>query len=290
QEMMLAERRQRAHRLRWLYVGFILIQLAPLFAAAGSFNEWIAGDGFSDFFERFVVVHFALLALLTPALVAGAITEEKTSGTLQYLLTAYLRPPEIVLGKFLARIFHLVLMSLAGLPVIALFSGFGGVGELPLAILALSLALIFGLAAASILASVWCRLTRDAILAVYLLGLIVSAALALSTSPRLVDLGDRLIPPRALILEHGRLNWQRVGACAWTWSALGVGCLLIASLRLRRAYLRQLRAVPRARSRWLPAWRPRMRANPVLWRERHVVGLAPLPWLRRWPRWLGCVA
>jgi len=290
QEMMLAERRQRAHRLRWLYVGFILIQLAPLFAAAGSFNEWIAGDGFSDFFERFVVVHFALLALLTPALVAGAITEEKTSGTLQYLLTAYLRPPEIVLGKFLARIFHLVLMSLAGLPVIALFSGFGGVGELPLAILALSLALIFGLAAASLLASVWCRLTRDAILSIYLIGLSVFATLALTASPRLVALGDRLLPLRALVLEHGRLNWSHVDACVLTWALLGMICLMIASLRLRGAYLRQLRAVPRSNPRWLPAWRPRMRVNPVLWRERHVVGLAPLPWLRRWPRWLGCVA
>lgn len=287
---MLAERRQRAHRLRWLYVGFIVIQLGPLFAAGGSFNEWLSGDGFSDFFERFIILHFGLIALFTPAMVAGAITEEKSSGTLQYLLTAYLSPPEIVLGKLVARTFQLVLMSLAGLPVIALFSGFGGVGELPLALLVLSLALIFGLAAASILASVWCRLTRDAMLSIYLLGLVVFAAFVLATSPRLVALGDRLVPLRALTLDHGRLNWQRVGACVLTWSIVGLCCLAIASLRLRGAYLRQLRAVPRSSSRWLPAWRPRMRANPVLWRERHIVGLAPLPWLRCWPRWLGCVA
>ncbi|GEM_PF-1658869 len=289
QEMLLADRRQRAHRLRWLYAGFVIVQVLPLFFRADSFNAWLSGNGFSDFFERFIILHFGLVALLTPAMVASAITEEKTSGTLQYLLTAYLSPWEIVLGKLLARISQLVLMSLAWLPLICLFSGFGGVGELPVALLILSLALIFGMAAVSILASVWCRLTRDAMLTVYLLGLVLFATLALTSSPRLLALGDRLMPLRALTLDHGRLNWQRVGACVLTWSVLGLFCLAVASLRLRGAYLRQLRAVPRSTSRWLPAWRPRMRANPVLWREQHVVGLAPLPWLRRWPRWLACV-
>lgn len=289
QEMLLAGRRRRAHLLRWIYAGLVIVQLTPLFFAAGSFNDWLSGSGFSDFFERFIVLHFGLIALLTPAMVAGAITDEKMSGTLQYLLTAYLSPWEIVLGKLLARSWQLVVMSLAGLPLICLFSGFGGLGELPLALFVLSLALIFGLAAASMLASVWCRHTRDAMLTVYLLGLIAVPTLALSAWPRLVALGDRLLPLRALTLDNGRLDWPRVGGCLLTWSLLGLFCLAVASLRLRGAYLRQLRAAPRVTSRWLPSWRPRMRANPVLWRERHVVGLAPLPWLRRWPRWLGCV-
>src|SRR5262249_48306217 len=46
---------------------------------------------------------FLLIALVTPAFAAGAITDEKTRGTLQSLLTAHLTPAAIVLGKLFAR-------------------------------------------------------------------------------------------------------------------------------------------------------------------------------------------
>ena len=287
QEMLLAGRRRPVYFLRWIYAGLVVVQLAPLFFFADSLKEWLGGSGFSDFFERLIVMHFGLVVLLTPALVGGAITEEKTSGTLQYLLTAHLGPAEIILGKLLARTYQLILMSLTGLPIICFFSGLGGVGDLPVALLVLSLPLIFGVAALSMLASVWCRHTRDAVLTIYLLGLIVLAFHALSPWPRVTTALDRLLPLHALTLDHGRLDWQRVGHFVMSWSIVGTLCLAVAILRLRGAYLKQLRATPRLTARWLPVWRPRMRANPVLWRERHVVGLAPLSWFRRWPRWLG---
>ena len=289
-EMMLSDRRWRVHRLRWIYAGIVLVQLIPLFRAADTFGDWLSGSGFAEFFERFLVVHFGLIALVTPAVVAGAITEEKTTGTLQYLLTAHLSPFEIVVGKFLARGFHLAVMSLAGLPIIALLSGFGGVGQLPVALLFLSLGLVFGLSAASILASVCCRQTRDAMLWTYLLGLLVCLILEFSTGSRLTAWADRLLPLRALTLEQGRVDWSRIRAYVVTWSVIGTGCLVVASLRLRGAYLRQLRGATRVESRWWSFRRPRIGVNPVWWRERHVVGVAPLSWLRRWPRWLGCVA
>jgi ABC-type transport system involved in multi-copper enzyme maturation permease subunit len=288
QEMMLAGRRQRTHWLRWLYGAMVLVQLVPVFFFAGSFQEWLLEVGFSDFFERFIALHFLLLALLTPGLVSGAITDEKTSGTLQYLLTAFLSPWEIILGKLLARIFQLVLMSLAGLPLLALLSGFGGVPELPAALAVLSLALLLGLAAASMLASVWCRQTRDALLSIYLVGVGLIAARAILDWRPFTTVGDWLHPLRALALERGTVNWQRVGECFLAWSALGLVCLALATLCLRGAYLRQLRGLQPS-DRWLSARRPRIRANPVLWRERHVVGVAPWLWLRRLPRWLCCM-
>jgi ABC-type transport system involved in multi-copper enzyme maturation permease subunit len=292
--MLLAGRRQRTHFLRWVYAGFVIAQLVPLLVFADSFSNWLAGSGFSGFFERLIVLHFGLIVLLTPPLVGGAVTEEKTSGTLQYLLIAHLSAWEIVLGKLLARTYQLVLMSLAGLPLVCWFSGFGGVGELPVALVSLSLAMIFGLASASILASVWSRQTRHAVLSVYLVGLVITLANVLLTSPRLGALVDGLNPLWALAFDNGTLDWRRVGAVVSSWFALGAVCLIVAVARLRGAYLRQLRHVARKpwRPAWWPAWwparRPRPRNNPVSWREQHVVGI--VPGFGRWPRWLGCVA
>ncbi len=62
-------------------------------------------------------------------------------------------------------------MALAGLPLFALLAGFGGVE--PVTLLAVAAALLmplFALASATLLASVWCRQTRDAILTLYVLG------------------------------------------------------------------------------------------------------------------------
>jgi ABC-type transport system involved in multi-copper enzyme maturation permease subunit len=289
QEMMLAGRRQRAHFLRWIYAAFVVAQIIPFFITADSLSAWLNGGGFSAFLEPYVVLHFGLIALLTPALVGSAITEEKTSGTLQYLLTAYLSPWEIVLGKLCARSYQLVLMSLIGLPLICFLSGFAGVGSLPLAILILSLALIFGLASVSMLASVWSRQTRDALLGLYLLALAFIAIGSLATWPKFAALAATMNPLRALTIDDDALRWRRVGDCVLAWSMLSVVCLTVATWRLRGAYLRQLRQVPRPATSWLAARRPRLRANPVAWREQHVVGLVPWPWLHRWPRWLGCV-
>jgi hypothetical protein len=57
-------------------------------------------------------------------------------------------------------------------------------------------------------------------------------------------------------------------------------------LCLRRAYLRQLRAVGRTKPRWWAARGP-VGADPVLWREHSIEGIAPLPFLRACPCWLG---
>ena len=66
-----------------------------------------------------------LLFLLTPAFVAWAITDEKSRGTLQYLLTSSLTTWEIVVGKLLGRLVHLGLLALAALPLFALMAPFG---------------------------------------------------------------------------------------------------------------------------------------------------------------------
>src|SRR5215831_7561316 len=93
-----AARRQRGFFLRWLYAAFVLAQIAPIFfLSQPGWARLLLGFDVYDFFQGILTQHYVLLTLLTPAMVGGAITEEKTRGTLEHLLTTQLRPGEIIL-------------------------------------------------------------------------------------------------------------------------------------------------------------------------------------------------
>src|SRR4051794_31387158 len=110
QELRLGSRRHRLRAFRWAYAGWLVAQgfffylevqqqeharlLAswqaqgwggePVSFAWGSAPEAVG----ARFAETFVTQQLILLALATPALVAGAVTDEKRRGTLEGLLTA----------------------------------------------------------------------------------------------------------------------------------------------------------------------------------------------------------
>jgi hypothetical protein len=73
------------------------------------------------------------------------------------------------------------------------------------------------------------------------------------------------------------------------WGGLGGICLGLATWQLRPAYIRELQGGGPRSTRWYQAGWPVVDDRPVFWRERNVEGLAPTPWLRRIPRWLGIV-
>src|SRR5438132_13367740 len=99
-EMLQAARHQRGFFLRWLYAAFVLVQIAPLFFLSKlGWTRLLMGFDVYSFFEGMLAQHYVLLTLLVPVMVSGAITEEKTRGTLQYLLTTRLRPGEIITSK-----------------------------------------------------------------------------------------------------------------------------------------------------------------------------------------------
>src|SRR5206468_1762416 len=82
-------------------------------------------------------------------------TDEKRRGTLQYLLTTDLDTRHIILGKLLGRVAQVLLVALAGLPLFALWAGFGGVEPLTLLfVAAVLIAPLFALGSATVLASV----------------------------------------------------------------------------------------------------------------------------------------
>ncbi len=322
QELVLGSRRSRMHILRWCYAAWLLLQLAFMY-----FGEFIWAFPFRrrltsldiaalahDYVELIVAQHFILLLLAVPALTAGSITDEKGRGTLQYLLTAELRPWEIIVGKLLARTWTALTMTLPVLPLLCTFGVLGGMdlGRL-LALCAVTVLLVVGMASASLLASALCRHTRDAVLALYAVGLGLYVAASwlhswLADVARAAELGE---PDEAVSPFWGRLaavldafdplhplgpGWmvdtpaergRRLLAALAAWGTLAVVCLALAAWRLRPAYLRYLEGAGRKKARWWRARRAPVHGDPVRWKERHVEGIAPLAVLRGFPRWLG---
>src|SRR5882757_4283527 len=79
------------------------------------------------FFDVFTAIQFAAVILMTPALTANAIAEEKGNNTLIFLLTTHLTNREIILGKLATRLLQVGLLILTGLPTLALLQLMGGV-------------------------------------------------------------------------------------------------------------------------------------------------------------------
>ena len=67
------------------------------------------------------------MLILTPALVAGAIADEKRRKTLHYLLASQLTGPEIVLGKLLVRMLYVGVLLGVSFPVMSLLVLLGGI-------------------------------------------------------------------------------------------------------------------------------------------------------------------
>lgn len=80
--------------------------------------------------QSFIYVAFlqiALICILAPVFMAGAIAQEANPQTWDILLTTPLRPIQIVLGNLFGRLFFIVALLVASLPLFALTQYFGGV-------------------------------------------------------------------------------------------------------------------------------------------------------------------
>jgi ABC-type transport system involved in multi-copper enzyme maturation permease subunit len=332
-ELVVGSRRGRLERWRRLYCAWLALQFLFYFTTY-LFEVWASitpppqGPGLLDqtAFPRFtssycwalILQQFVLLMLLTPAFVAGALTDEKSRGTLQYLLTTNLSAWEIVIGKLLGRLAQLGLIALAGLPLICLIGPLTGFNAVTiLALVAFTALLMVALGSASVLASVWCRQTRDAVIALYSMaiggGLLFWGARELgayldslngpgATPGWLTSVVTWLnrfliyLDPRYVLAPADGADQnlpelsRRLYASALTWGSIAGCCLGLSVWRLRRAYVRQLEGEgAKRKERW---WRPRRTTDenePIRWKERFVTGIAPLPLLQCIPRWLGVV-
>jgi ABC-type transport system involved in multi-copper enzyme maturation permease subunit len=140
-ELVRLARKGRSTLLRCAYALALLAALAyeyhdafpeqPLFDLTFGRDASVPAGRLADLGRRFalvvLVVQYAAVLVLTPAFVAGAFAGERERGTLDLLLATPLRSREIVLGKLFARLVHVGVLLLTGLPVLCIVLVWGGV-------------------------------------------------------------------------------------------------------------------------------------------------------------------
>jgi ABC-type transport system involved in multi-copper enzyme maturation permease subunit len=130
-ELAIAPRRSRIYIQRTAYVGVLLLLTSTAWLVlTGTQIVRDVGD-----MARFGAAVFQILAPLQLALAvffsalsaAGAVAQEKDRRTLVLLLLTRLSNGELVLGKLLASLLHVVVLLVAGLPLFMLLALLGGV-------------------------------------------------------------------------------------------------------------------------------------------------------------------
>ena len=81
----------------------------------------------SQLFTFLVLVQVALIAFITPALTAGAISGERERQTIDLLFVTPIRPFSIIWGKLLASMSFIVLLLVISVPLFSLVFLFGGI-------------------------------------------------------------------------------------------------------------------------------------------------------------------
>ena len=130
--------RMRGTRTYWLLFGYLLILSLVLFfsylgwSAQHSSSREVGGSeaGFTvgrDFFKTLFYSQAVMMALITPALTAGAISVEREQRTFELLRGSILRPGAIVWGKLVSSVSFVALLLTSSLPLLSLCFLLGGV-------------------------------------------------------------------------------------------------------------------------------------------------------------------
>ena len=178
-ELTTTARRARYYALRVVYGGFLLFLIYIndpfLYGRHGSEGprelspRELSSLG-ASLFSTFAFTQAIAVLMLTPAMVSGVIADERQRKTLHYLMASRLTSVEIVLGKLAARMLHVGVFLLLGLPIVVMLSFLGGVDPADVFLFfLLSGTTAFFLGAVSILISAYARRPREAISTVYVL-------------------------------------------------------------------------------------------------------------------------
>jgi len=130
--------RMRGARTYWLLFGYLLLlSLILFFSYLGWWNQHSsemerggASAGFTvgrTFFEILLYSQAVMIALITPALTAGAISIEREQRTFEMLRGTILQPRSIVWGKLASSVSFVALLLTSSLPLLSLCFLLGGV-------------------------------------------------------------------------------------------------------------------------------------------------------------------
>jgi ABC-type Na+ efflux pump permease subunit len=239
-------------------------------------------------FSAAAIILLTFAVVQAPAVLAGSLAGERERGVLQLLLTTAVSAREIVEGRVLGKLSQVGMILLAGWPFVMLLAVWNGLGLLQLATFALLLAAVAlgggGLAAG---ASVLSRRGRDALLAVYIVMIL------LTLSPLLSWLGLPREASEALAWFNPYLSMAKlvdsgqVGSSLRTagiWLLLGLSGMAVAVWRLRPSCLAL--AAPAATSAGHRGRVPPLGERPMLWKELYIERAGTLG---RFGRWLGAL-
>ncbi len=123
-------RRARHFYIRAIYLGALtvaLLYLLLLNVSGGDLDYRGLALAASGAFKYAAYLQIALITLLAPVFMAGAIAQEANPRTWDILLTTPLAAAEIVLGNLFGRLFFILALLFSSLPLFALTQYFGGV-------------------------------------------------------------------------------------------------------------------------------------------------------------------
>jgi ABC-type transport system involved in multi-copper enzyme maturation permease subunit len=149
--MIRKELRQRMRERRgWILPSLYLVALGAIITLAyytTTHESWRNVQGWQVGVALFFTAGYtqlALLLLMAPIFGAGALTIEKEQRTLPGLLTSLLGPMQIWWGKFAASLLFLLLLLVAGFPILSAVFAFGGIGLYEVGMESLTTVVILG--------------------------------------------------------------------------------------------------------------------------------------------------
>ena len=125
-----SSRRSRHLWLRFAYLAVLLMVVLIALTSkvqVGTGNLAELAKGASTTFKWASITQLALMCFLAPMFTAGAITQEKDAQTFNILLATPLSNAQIVLGSLLSRLYFVMVLLAAGLPVFFITLVYGGV-------------------------------------------------------------------------------------------------------------------------------------------------------------------
>lgn len=109
----------------------LVLTLLTIFIIKVSMNSYSLRVTANDIFGTYVfmaAVQFGLIALIAPALTAGAISGEREKQTLDILMSTTLRHGSIITGKLFASLSHIILLIISSIPVFSIIFLYGIIG------------------------------------------------------------------------------------------------------------------------------------------------------------------